>query len=359
MVVFPTKACIGGGGGEIIFPGLQIDGGIGGNGRQEFIHIGDMNLSVLAGLHHWHLRPSGRLPGHHTHFHGDQVSGSELLSIRVHGHHILRPLRGIVKAAGLHGHRVAVATEHAVELVVVDIQAAQVNTGAIGVDQAAVEEFAPVSVNFRIDDCNVVGAENLKHTVCQSAIKEFAVLKEDIRAPGDVYTAHTALINIRAIHMDVLTAAQIDSSDAAAVEPGALDFQTAAALKIQDSAHAAALLLGVTHRDFRNADIVGIVKAQHIGIAGFGGNGHRKGLRPGDGQAGDIGDHQLIAVEHGFPVVVFPTGTAIALGLGQIILAGGKDDFRIRSNGRQKFIHRGHLDDVRALRLPGKFLCLG
>ena len=237
-----------------------------------------------------------------------------------------------------------------------DIQAPQIDARAIGIDQAAIAKITVVSVDFGIDDGNVIGTVNFKHAAVQLAIIEFAVFKEHIAAALHIHAAHAAFVDIGAAYPDILAASQVDAPDAAAVEPGILNLHIAAGLHIEHAADAAPLLLGVAQGDVLDFQIGRIVKAQHVRIPWLCGNGDLVRLHTVDGQIGSVGNHQLAAIEGGLPVVVFPTGASVARSLGQIVFAGGQNNFRIRGDGGQEFIHRGHMDGIDAFRILGHVL---
>ena len=104
------------------------------------------------------------------------------------------------------------------------------------------------------------------------------------------------------------------------------------------------------HHQIGERHAVHVVKTQDVGVSGFGGDGHGVGVAADNGEVFHIGDNQLIAVIAALPMVIGAVAAGIARRFGQVILAGGQDDFRIGGDGIQKFIHGENFD-------PGLFRC--
>ena len=112
---------------QIVLPRLKENGCIWSDGRQKFIHIGDMNLTVLPGLHLGCFRELYRLPRNGAHFHSAQIPARQFCTIRGNGADFsLCPFSVGIEAAALHCHRSAISAEDCLHPIVVDVQSAQV-----------------------------------------------------------------------------------------------------------------------------------------------------------------------------------------------------------------------------------------
>ena len=263
---------------------------------------------------------------------GARVPGADLRLVRekaaVHHRTVAIGLNGVVQLVALQ----QVREEEAVPRPV----AQQENGGIVIVDAAVCRRKAVGLVG---------GEEGVGRPVLDAAHPvDLAAVYPHVPAVGDLHGAGAALVDVGAGDGKLVAVDGPDAHGAAAVEAAAVHRDAAAAFKVQHAPGADAGFPGVARGQVPDLQIRAAGEADHVHIAGDGGDG---GVLPSgtpDAQALHVQDLQLVAlaviagVQIPAVIGVF-CGETVVGGGGEVVLAGGKLDGGVGADGGQELVH--------------------